>query len=66
MEIYQLIFETVIEINPVAVGVGAVLGIVVGVPVGAAIAKLVQKRKGKRVKRTARVGRLQAKRAWDA
>ncbi|KKL89297.1 hypothetical protein LCGC14_1916150 [marine sediment metagenome] len=66
MEIYQLVFETAIEINPGAVAVGAALGIVVGVPLGAAIAKLVQKRAERGVKGTARVGRLRAKRAWDA
>jgi hypothetical protein len=66
MEIYKLVFETVIETNPVGVvgifGLGAAFHFCLTV----AVTKLLQRRAKKQVKETARVGRLRAKRSWDA
>jgi hypothetical protein len=66
MEIYKLIFETVIETNPVGiVGIFA-LGAAFHFCVTVAVTKLLQRRAKKQVKETARVGRLRAPRAWDS
>ncbi len=64
--LYKAVFVTVFETNFLGfVGVFA-LGMAVQLIATAGMSKLVQKRVKKKVKETARVKRLQAKRAWDA
>jgi ribosomal protein S17E len=64
--LYKAVFETVFETNFLGfVGVFA-LGAAFQLCVTVAVTKLVQKRTKKQVRETARVGRLRAKRSWDA
>ncbi len=66
MEIYRLLFETAIETNPIGVVGIFSLGAAFGNCLTLVMVKLVRKRAKKQVKETARVGRLRAKRSWDA
>jgi hypothetical protein len=66
MEIYKLVFETVIETNPVGVVGIFALGAAFHFCATVAVTKLLQRRAKKQVKETARVGRLRATRSWDA
>ncbi len=63
--LYKAVFETVFEAN--FLGLVGVFGLGMAFQlIGAVgVSKLVQKRAEKKVKKTARVKRLQAKRAWD-
>ncbi len=64
--LYELLFVTVFETHGVAFASIFVAGIAFGSCLAALIHTLGQKRAKKQVKETARVGRLRAKRAWDA
>lgn len=64
--LHELLFVTVFEVHGAGfVGIFAA-GMVFGTCLAAALDKLIQKRAERQVKGTARVGRLRAKRAWDA
>lgn len=62
MEIYRLVFETVFETN--IVGFAGVFAL--GIAGGLGIAALMYKMTRKKETQDERVGRLRAKRSWDA